>query len=328
MSKPLFLSYSQISTFKDCSEKFRLERIERLRPTTTSSAFFFGSAIDSAVEAMLVNFKSDDIHGKGCDAFKKAMELTNVDINKKKYNGNDALLKINFSSGDIQLDLIHDISIVEFASNLGIEINNKYTIDNFLEYYKAKKTPDEDETLLYNFIAYSCLISKGGLFILELCNWIKKNVAEVHYIQKKILLKNNKGDSFIGFLDFVVTLKDGRKFLIDLKTTSSMSYYQEGCVEQSPQLAIYSEDLGIRNAAYLVIEKNIRKRKPRVRLHFIEGVITEDQLDKVFKEIAEATVDIKKGKFKKNKDACFKFGKCPYYDLCHFGKKKGLEVVK
>ena len=169
------------------------------------------------------------------------------------------------------------------------------------------------------------MVGKGGLFILELCNWIKDNVAEVHHIQKKILLENAKGDKFIGYLDFVVTLKNGKKVLVDLKTTSSMQYYKDGCVEESPQLAIYAEDLGIRDAAYLVIEKNVRKRKPRVRLHYIEGTLSEEHMEKVFYDIAEATVAIKKGEYSKNKDSCFKFGNCAYYDLCHFGKKDGLE---
>ena len=83
MSKPLFLSYSQITTFKDCSEKFRLERVERLRPKLHSSAFFFGSAIDAAVEAMLNNLNKDDMLERGLSQFEWSMSLEEVTINKK-----------------------------------------------------------------------------------------------------------------------------------------------------------------------------------------------------------------------------------------------------
>ena len=119
-----------------------------------------------------------------------------------------------------------------------------------------------------------------------------------------------------------------KKILIDLKTSSSITqYYPEGCVEDSRQLAIYAMDCGLDLAGYLVIEKYIRKREPRIRLEFITGTITEEQIDKVFDEIAEVTMDIKEEKFEKNENSCYKFGKCDYYNLCHYGSKKGLEEV-
>jgi hypothetical protein len=86
--------------------------------------------------------------------------------------------------------------------------------------------------------------------------------------------------------------------------------------------------------AYLVGDKKIRKREPRVRLKFVEGVITEEHLDEIFSIIEEVTVEIKeklplgKNAFEKNLDSCSNFGNCQFRGLCEKNSMKGLEVVK
>ena len=168
-----------------------------------------------------------------------------------------------------------------------------------------------------------------------LVEWIDENVAETIACQKKIEIENELGDKFIGYLDFIVKLKDGRTVLIDLKTSSNPKlYYPSDSASNSRQLGIYSQEEGISEVAYLVADKKIRKRVPRVRLSFVEGVITEEHLDNVFSEIEEVTIEIKdklqKGKesFSKNLDSCDLYSGCPYKQYCKSGSLKGLEKVK
>ena len=125
-------------------------------------------------------------------------------------------------------------------------------------------------------------------------------------------------------------MKDGRRLLIDLKTSSDADkYYKQGCVEESRQLAIYAQEVGLTEAAYLVVDKKIRKREGVPRLKFVEGNITDQQLDRVFDEIADATLEIKEGNFPKNKESCFRFGRCSLYNYCHKGgDMTGLEIVE
>ena len=59
----------------------------------------------------------------------------------------------------------------------------------------------------------------------------------------------------------------------------------------------------------------------------IEGEITEEQLDRVFDEIADVVMDIKEEKFEKNENSCYNYGGCEYKNFCHKGKKNGLEIV-
>ena len=168
-----------------------------------------------------------------------------------------------------------------------------------------------------------------------LAEWIEENVAEVHEVQKKIQISNDNGDAFIGYVDFIVTLKNGKKVLIDLKTSSNpKAYYPEDSAETSRQLGIYSQETDVRDVAYLVADKKIRVREPRVRLSFIEGVITEEHLDDIIDEIEECTTEIKEKleigeeAFEKNTESCHKYGGCVYFNYCKKGDKKGLVYIK
>ena len=88
------------------------------------------------------------------------------------------------------------------------------------------------------------------------------------------------------------------------------------------------------NVAYLIADKVIRVREPKVRLSFVEGIITEEHLDEVFAEIEEVTNEIKEklpygiSAFDKNLDSCMNYGGCQYLSYCKSGCTKGLERVK
>lgn len=328
MSK-LFLSNSQINTYTDCPRKWYLDKQKRLRPNFLGSALLFGSAIDAAVEHILLK-KDGSFHQEFLD------NMNNFQVNGKDKNIAENLLDIRFSAGDIDESLIEQEVVDEFCDLIKIDSLEK---SEFLEYCKQKRkrrSPlEKPEQQLYNFIALESLLAKG-LMMLDLLNdWIQENVAEVHSVQKKIDIENAEGDHFIGYLDFVVTLKCGKKVLIDLKTSSNTAkYYPPESAAESRQLGIYAQETGVKDVAYLVMDKKIRKREPRVRLAFIEGIITEEHLDEVFEEIEEVTTDIKENlaegeeAFPKNKDSCFNFGGCQYKDFCYNKNKKGLEYVK
>lgn len=325
----LQLSNSQINTYLDCPRKWKLQKVDRLRPNWTTSALLFGSALDAAVESILLKEGKDPLQ-----VYSENMRLEGLQVNGKVYeNANEAIRYIRYSAGDLDFDLIPPSRISglnHFVQNEGIEVDDyKEFLDFCKEKRKKKKALTKDEQFVYNSIAHMCLWSKGELIIPEVKNWIDENVTEVHSVQKKIEIENVLGDRFIGYLDFIVTLNDGRKVLIDLKTSSDPNkYYPEDAASRSRQLAIYAQEEGIEHVAYLVIDKKIRKREPRVRLKFVEGIITDEHLDEVFDEIEDVTVAIKEKEFPKNENSCFNFGGCEYRDFCKFGKKTGLEYVK
>ena len=329
MAKKLFLSNSQINTYTDCPKKWWLDKQKRLRPNYKGSALLFGSAIDAAVEHILLK-KGGSFHQVFLD------NMNNFEVNGKEKNVTNNLLDIRFSAGGIDESLVEQGAVDEFCADIEIDSLEK---SEFLEYCKQKRkrrSPlEKTEQKLYNFIALESLLQKGLMMLDVLDEWIQANVEEVHSVQKKIDIENMEGDHFIGYLDFVVTMKSGKKVLIDLKTSSNTTkYYPPESASESRQLGIYAQEEGIRDVAYLVVDKKIRVREPRVRLAFIEGVITEEHLDEVFDEIEDVTLEIKEklseGEegFPKNTDSCYNFGGCYLKDYCFNGNMCGLEYVK
>lgn len=330
MSKPLYLSNSQISTYTDCERKWWLDKQKRLRPNYKGSALLFGSSLDQATEHILLK-KEGSYHQEFLDSMNK------FDVNGKEKNLPEDLLDVRFFAGDVDPNLIEQ----EVVDNICIEHLEiePLILKDFLDYCKqqrkAKKALEKVEQKLFNWLAYESLLQKGLMLLDALAEWIEENVAEVHAVQKKIEIENNNGDKFIGYLDFIVTMKDGRKVLIDLKTSSNPNaYYPAESASESVQLGIYAQEEGITDVAYLVADKKIRVRDPRVRLKFVEGKITEKHLDNVFEGIEEATIEIKEKlkagekAFCKNLDSCTMYGSCQYFNYCKKGSLKGLEYVK
>jgi hypothetical protein len=329
MTKPIRLSNSQISTFTDCNRKWHLDKVQKIRPTFLSSPLYFGTIVDETIEHILLKKE-----GSHLDTFYE--KLNNFQVNGSDKKMPDDLLSVRFGAGDVDANLVDQKHVNDACDRLKIDQINK---KDFLEYCKQKRKRksalDSIEQYLFNHIAWVSLEQKGLMLVEKLSEWIEENVVEVHSAQKKIEISNENGDSFIGFLDFIATLKNGKKVLVDLKTSSNPNaYYPEDSASKSVQLGIYSQQEKLPNVAYLVADKKIRKREPRVRLKYVEGVITEEWLDEVFDMIEEATEAIKeklpKGEeaFEKNLDSCMNFGGCQYRGLCEKGSMKGLEVVK
>jgi hypothetical protein len=363
MTKPINLSNSQVSTYLDCQQKWYLDKVARIRPTYLGSALFFGVLLDNTIEHILLKQE-----GSYKDTFYKC--LNNFEVNGVKKTMPDDLLDIRFFAGDVDADLVDQKHVNDACDRLKIDlIHKKDFLDFCKQQRKNKKKLDDIEQYLFNYMAWVSLEQKGLMLVEKFKEWIEENVAEVHSVQKKIEIENGSGDKFIGFLDFVVTLKtdcgtcggDGiidyipnvhemggdypefidcpdcnpKKVLVDLKTSSNPTqYYPADSAAKSMQLGIYSQEEKIPDVAYLVGDKKIRKREPRVRLKFVEGVITEEWLDEVFEVIEGVTEEIKeklpegKSAFEKNKDSCMNFGGCQYRGLCEKNSMKGLEKVK
>lgn len=327
--KSLRLSHSQINTFQECNYKWWLHYIEKIRPSFLSSPLYLGKNIDNTIEKYLLgenrNYKEEYLE-----------QIRNFEVNGKKKQLPEDILSVRFGAGDCDDKLIDQSKLDQYCEELELE---PVKAKDFLEYCKQlrkkKKAYSEVEQKLFNYCAFLTLQEKGLLLLEKLVEWIDENVAEVISVQKKIEIENDNGDKFIGYLDFVVKLKDGRVVLIDLKTSSNPKlYYPEDAASKSRQLGIYSQEEGIPDVGYLVADKKVRKKVPRVRVSFVEGTITEKHLDEVFSEIEEVTTEIKEKlpqgqkAFEKNLDSCNNYNGCQYKGYCKHRSMAGLEKVK
>lgn len=323
--KTMQVSYSAIDTYLSCSEKYRLERILKIIPDTINTAFMFGKSIDSASEVIFKPFMKDGPTFDREEMLKVFKEqLTNID-----YQGEILYApthpKVKYSKADVQAELLEyddNKAIREFVETTDLILDH---IPKFIDYFKDTKIKIEDEVIVYNFIAWHCLYRKGILMLDALKKWADENVKEVISLQRKIEIINDNGDNLVGYIDLEAVLKsDNILRTIDLKTASQpKQQYPDHKISESMQLAIYAE-CSQPEVGYVILDKVIKKKAPRVAIRELRGTITEEQLDETFETIDKAMSGIRAGKFEKNTDSCFAYGKCSFYNLCHGGSMKGL----
>lgn len=323
--KGLYTSYSAIDTYLSCSEKYRLERILKIVPESINTAFVFGKAIDEASEVIFKPFMKGGLPYSRTEMLNRfKARLTTID-----YQGEDihapTCLKVKYSKADVQPELLEkeDLVVIQsFIDKSDLEVTN---ISQFIDYYKDTKIKVEDETSIYNFIAWHCLYRKGILMLDRLKQWADDSILEVVSIQRKLEIVNEFCDVLIGYLDLEAIMKfDGKLRTLDLKTASQpKTQYPDDKIASSMQLTIYSE-VTQKEVGYVVLGKEIKKKTPRVTLRELYGTITEEQLDETFEKIDLAMEGIKAEKFEKNLDSCFRFGKCWAYDYCKNGSMKGI----
>lgn len=326
------LSYSAIEVYNTCSEKFRLERILKLVPTSIATPLFLGSAFDQASEVIFkAKMKGSD--DKYLSVFSQDEMVANfhqalsvIDYQGDKINITKST-KVKYSKADVLPELLEpeDIEAInKYLIEKEIELDS---IEEYVEYFKAKKERIEEEVEIYNYIGWLCLYRKGLMMLDALKEWSDNNILEIKSIQNYFKIMNEENDTFSGLSDLEAILIDDPNTVvtIDLKTSSNpKQQYPDNCIETSKQLAIYSETTGNEKVGYLIVSKDIKKRKPRVQIRTVFGKIEAKQRDEVFEIIDNTLQNVKLGKFEKNTDACWQFGKCSMYDYCFKGDRRGL----
>ncbi len=179
-------------------------------------------------------------------------------------------------------------------------------------------------------------LREKGLYILEAyAEQIVPRIKEVLAVQKEINLKNEAGDAFTGIIDLIVVWEDDRVILFDNKTSSVK--YPADAVEISGQLGTYveavKEEYKITNAGYIIIPKQIRKKKkPLVPIEVMIGNITENLIEKTFQDYERVLSGIKTGQFEctrsQREGCCSKPWGCAYKNYCESGgtDMTGLKV--
>lgn len=333
MSKPIRLSNTAITLYQQCGMKYKYHYIDKYRTKLVDSPLFFGNAIDSSLNVLLLSKKKNltpEEKAYASQDYKVLFKdkLQNIEILDDKVDIRKSELARYFNS-DLEVEIWTESDINEFC-NHGIpelkqinKSNYKAFIDECVETRKEKKLLATPEYRLFNFACWLSLHRKGLILLEAYKNTILTQILEVHDIQKEVHLPNAKGDFITGYIDFIATFKDGVKRVMDNKTSSSA--YTEQNILDSQQLVIYTENQQNYKCGFAVLEKKLRKKEPRTRSYLIFGEITDAQVEKAFSEIEYVLEDIKAEKFEKNDKACFAYGKpCPFYNLCHKGDAEGL----
>ena len=355
------LSHSAASRYRQCPQKYFLAK--KWQTNKKGSALVFGTAIEEGITQILVTDSLDE----GISKFYIWWENENGD-KKKPIFDNPA---VEYFKSDYDKDLVKSDSTF-------VEESYKELLGDYKEWstwgeawetameYRDHEGPEFPEFYddLMKFMNrvywWSCRL-KGRYMIKAFYEQIYHEIEEVVEIggktgnQLKIELKNEDGDSIVGYLDYGLKFK-GRDnpTITDCKTAAQP--YDDHKIDTSEQLRTYVSYINGRygtnfDAAYLVLLKKLTKSKfcPKCKTEYdnrkrkcdgskcngakLETTFkgdcqllfteySEELLEDVlidYENIAEA---IDNEIVFRNTDSCFNFGrKCEFYEVCWKSKK-------
>ena len=266
MSSNTKLSHSQIARYSQCAKSYQYHYIDKLRPTTTSGALLFGSALDSALNILLLE-----------NDLKKAKEEFVIKFTDGEINGEKVYIptstQVVYAYNDFDSDLLDKKVYKEIKDIFGEQYGTD--ISSVLGYYKeltSKKSTqglgsfNESDRKLYSFVNWLSMRAKGMVMLKAYKKKILPKINKVLAVQKEVLLENEDGDSVVGFIDLIADIKDYGVVVLDNKT--SAREYAPDSVVTSPQLALYMhsvyEEYKTRKAGYIVLRKNLMKNRVKV----------------------------------------------------------------
>lgn len=323
------VSYSALECFDQCSEKYRLRYEERLSSEKISSPLFFGTAIDAAVELLLLK-KKVNLTEKELDLLLNEDAYSMFDKTMREQNG--ILLERNPLCDYFYSDFDANLLLPEDFKALTKAYPSITDWEEFFAYCKRYiKTHGElkpGSKIAFNNLCWLSLYRKGEMMLKAYERDILPEIAEVFDIQKEIELINDSGDKLRGKIDFIASFKDDPtvRYLVDNKTSSEA--YKSDSVANSIQLAIYCEAEACDRAAYAVMEKKMRLKEPKARTQLIKDSVPDEHRQKVFDKVENQLNNISQRKFHKKESPkeCVFFGRpCEFFNLCWHGKEDGLK---
>lgn len=272
------LSHTAKELYLRCPLAYYMHYILNLREEKVGSALPFGSAVDDALNVLLME--------KDLEKAKTAFEKI---LREPKINGKTLDLQTNPE-------------------------NVRYSKSDFDPALFTEKELDDLEGK-QDLASYESLKRKGFMFLDQYNEQIMPKIKKVHEVQKFVQVKNSLGDKIVGYVDFICEWEDDRLLIVDNKT-SSMKYKDDVIKKEAKQLAFYQEAVRMQYpsdaVAYIVMNKKIRKRKePKVVIQEIIDNVPEDLYNKTFDEFDEVLYNIRMGRFYSNTPECdMPWGKC------------------
>lgn len=360
----LKLSHTSVTSFTTCGRKYKLRYIDGYRPKLTSGALLFGSAIDSALNTLLLN--KDLSEAK--KLFDKSFRFSY--INEVGTYLPDSTL-VTYAKTDFDTDLLLPEDFAKFSEkqkeyNLFLD---KSLDDTYALLVDKKESHGfngltDNEKKLLNLANWLCLNRKGHIILESYNKIVLPQIKNVLAVQKQVELENQEGDKIIGYIDLILEMQDGRRIVADNKTSSRE--YDSDSAQRSQQLILYyhitKEEYKLDGVGFIVMYKQILKNKtkicskcsyngsgskhrtcpqevegkrcggewtetirPEANIKIIINSVPEAAEDLVLSTFDEANHGIKNKSFAPNLSAC-KQGSllCDYYSMCWKGDSSEL----
>lgn len=330
------MSHSSLDTYLLCPRKWRHRYVDKFRSQKIPSPLFFGGALDEAFSHLLLQKKellteqelSQQLTTTAEELFQQKMLV--VSHNKELVELAQSPFADYYAS-DFSPELLG-----KPAETLLGTLEPSYKLLDFIDFHtqckeqlRARKKLQHDDQILFNYMSWLSMVEKGKLMIDAYNGTIIPQIHRVYDIQKPISIKNDDGDEIRGLIDFTASFTDSPSVVHVCDNKTSSKPYELDSVKESQQLSTYCEAEKLDKAAYIVVEKKVFKREPKIRTSVIKDTIPEETLVKTFDNFEKVVYNIQAEKFDQNWNSCFAFGRiCEYYTICKHGKMSGLVNLK
>jgi len=364
MSKSLKLSHSATRMYSQCSRKYQLHYQKRFRSKLTSGALLFGSSMDHALNDLLEHRNLD----QALKLFDKSFRFNF--INKVGTYLPETTL-VTYAKSDFDTDLLTEEDIKKFnEKQYEWNVYLSKSIGEVVSVLQAKKAESgfnslsEEEKKALNLANWLCLNRKGQIMIKSYYEKALPKIKNVLAIQKQVEVGNQEGDKLIGYIDLIVETQDGKRYVMDNKTSSIE--YEANSAQRSQQLILYyhitKQEYKLDGAGFIVMMKHILKNKvktcskcqydgsggrhktcaneidgkrcggewievinPEARIEWITNEVPEAAENLVMETFDEANWGIKNNIFGPNLGACFNGPiVCEFAKYCWEGSKEDL----
>ncbi len=318
------LSHSKKEKYNGCPRRYDFHYNKKWRVKDLQVPLYFGSAIDEALNVLLLQKKKNLTKEEKELSEKNCFEVFKEEMTKTKHNKQDLFIpthtEVSYPKNAFNLSLFTEQDFAELEMDKG-------EIDGYMDWYyeeRKKKEPDfsKEDKGLFSRINWHSLVRVGQHIIKGYKEDVMPQLAEVKDIQVKIFLPDGEGNDIIGYIDFIASFIDDPDtfYIVDNKTSAAK--YTQADLDESQQLHLYAYAQELEHIAYIVCEKTIRKRDPKHRIHIMRGKVDEEFTDLLLDSYQEVLENIKEEKFEPNYDSgCMFFHKrCEYYSICHQDK--------
>src|ERR1700722_520157 len=258
------LSHSAVSKYLQCPRMYQNHYIKRLRGKTISGALLIGGAIDKGLN-ILIETKSLE---KAIQTFDSEWEYGFINDQKVHLPTSELVV---YAKKDFDEELLPETALNEVKLNYSTQT----PLELFYEILKLKEEKGFENLSIYhkqfyNFLNWSCLKVKAHLMLQAYHDKVLPKIKKVIAIQKKVIITGKSGDDIEMYIDLVVEWEDGKKYVLDNKTSSIEYDPKEG--ETSQQLILYYYALNkeaepydkLDGVGFVVLYKQIQKNRIKI----------------------------------------------------------------
>lgn len=321
------LSHSAVELYRQCPQAYKWKYIDGYRETTIGSPLFFGSAIGTTLQLILLekkqplNLEESKLFGRNpYDYFDELFEKTN--LNNRSLDLKNSIDATYFKNDyDPKIMQPADFELLESYMK-----ENDFDEDTNFDYlyteWAQRRITDAEQALL-NLYYWLSLRRKGHAMITAFIKQILPKISQVYEIEGEIRITNPAGDYITGFLDLLCDYEyEGQthKMILDLKTSAKK--YPQDKLDNSQQLSLYDYDREVGMVGYIVCVKNFSYNKdgtPKMQIQELIGKSNPQVQEEIIGQVDLILQQIKEEIYPKNDKVCNRFyGKrCPFYDACY-----------